>query len=250
MAQTQIARKENGNHLPVGKNNMLFRTHSLKVFKGGRRRVVEVDLDIPLEKILKEVNFDSSLLDPGIVGEILGNALAESRAGKIPRKWSFEFVGITMNDKYSKELKLIREISEDISNGSSGVVDEVQSLESFLDPQSLSSVLSNALSNKKLQVLTPLEIIFFAYARKASGIKAFMPYFPVERIIRYQKPNSPSLDVLNGMVPQITFPLFFGKVKVKGHLLSGAELNVRRESNSYFVYKVYSPLVNMDLCQN
>lgn len=249
MAQTQIARKENGNHLPVGKNNMLFRTHSLKVFNGGRRRVVEVDLDIPSEKILKEVNFDSSLLDPGIVGEILGNALAESRAGKIPRKWSFEFIGITMDDKRGKEYDLIQQISGEVNNGH-GVIGEVQTLESFLDPKSLSTSLSNVLSNKKLQVLTPLEIIFFAYARKASGITAFMPYFPVERIIRYQKPNSPGIDVLKGMVPRITFPLFFGKVNVKGHLLSGAELNVRMESNSYFVYKIDSSLVNMNLCQN
>lgn len=250
MAQTQIARNVGTHHTQVKKQNMLFRSHSLEILRGGKRRTIQVNLDIPAEEILKKCVFDTALLDPGIVKEILGNALAESRAGKIPRKWSFEFVGITMNDKKSKELKLIQEISEDISNGSSGVVDEVQSLESFLDPKSLSLVLSNALSNKKLQVLTPLEIIFFAYARKASGITAFMPDFPVEKIIRYQKPNSPSLDDLKGMVPRITFPLFFGKVNVKGHLLSGAELNVRMESNSYFVYKVDSSLVNMNLCQN
>ncbi len=252
MAKTQTAQeKKLEKSMQMVKNSILYRTHSLEILKGGKRKTIVVDLDVPPEKILKKVNFDSSLLGPGIVREILANALDESRAGKIPRKWSFEFVGITMNDKYCEELKLIEEISEDIQKGHS-VINEVQSLESFLTPKNLSTSLSGVLSNKKLQLLSPLEIIFFAYARKVSGVEAFMPDFPVERILRYKKPNSPGYDVLKDMVPRITFPSFFekmmrDKVTVEGHLLSGAELSVRMESNSYFIYKIDSYPDNLRL---
>lgn len=246
MAHTPIAHSKQTVSTNQLKRTMQRRAYSVEMLRGGRRRTIVVDLDVPLDNILKEVVFDTALLDPTIVREIFNNALTESKAGRLPRRWSFEFVGVRINDKHKKEFNTLQEISKDISDGC-GVVDEVQSLESFLDPGSLSNVLSNALSNKRLQVLTLIEIIFFAYARKASGITAFMPNFPLERIIRYQKPNSPDIDVLKKMVPRIAFPLFFGKVKVKGHLLSGAELNVRMESNSYFIYKIDS---SINLCQN
>ncbi len=230
---------------PEKKGVVQYRSHCLEIKNGSKfsdsHRVV-VDLEIPADEILSSVHFSSALFTHAMVRGILKEALAESKEGKSPRQWVFEVVCIRIDDPHYEELRILQSIEKEIQKGN-GPVSEVQSLESFLNPVQLSQYLSVELSNKKLSTLSPVEIIFFAYVNRISSLNAYLPSMSFDHVIKYGSLHSASFETLKKCVPWISFPsktrkLINAKARIDGHLLCDTEQRVRRDPNSYFVYKI------------
>lgn len=236
MASSQLAQNQ-------PKKSVQYR---MSYVTANHRKKVRVNLETPVEEILKVVEFDTVFFTPHIVEKILEEALAESKKGNCPRTWDFEFIRLKIDDPDGTEYNIIQELSEDVKKGNA-VVEKVQSLSEFLDPQFLTASLASELSNKKLTVLSPVEVIFLAYEGKLRGQDIYMPAFDVEgHLEKYGHENGPKFEVLSGNVPVIKFPTRVGKllkrdkISVKGYFLGMAELNVRLKRNSYFFYKIGS----------
>lgn len=231
---------------PETKGSVQPRAGSIEVLIGNnitRSQKVVVDLEIPADDILASVHFSSALFTPEMVRGVLKDALEEAKWGRSQRQWRFEVVCIRIDDPKCKELQILQYLEKEIQNGT-GPVSEVQSLESFLNANRLSKYLSVELSNKKLTTLTPVEIIYLAYTNKLSSLTAYFPFMPLDHVVKYGNKNSAPIEILKKCVPLISFPhrvykVLNAKARIDGHLLDDSETRVRRDSNSYFLYKFH-----------